>query len=147
MMVSAVHIASSRNNVDALRLLLTAPSLNILNHKDKNGATPVMRAITKNSSDCLSMLAADLRVDLNTTDNAERSIVHAAVENNNVESLTLLLNDPRVITFNHKRAGATAAMEAVIGNKFEILEALVADLRVDLDTTDMEGKSLEEMAR
>jgi len=65
--------------------------------------------------------------------------------------LKLLLSHPSLtaLTLNQKNEwyGATPVMWAVIDDKLEHLELLAADLRVDLDTTDAEGRSLEERAR
>ena len=78
-----------------------------------------------------------------------------AVYENNIEVLKLLLSHPSLtaLTLNQKNKwdGATPVMLAVISNKWnngimEHLKLLVADPRVDLDTTDKEGRSLEEVA-
>ena len=64
---SAVHHAVDKNNIEALKLLLNHPGLTALtlNQKDRHGYTPVMRAVS--NRECLELLAADLRVDLDTT--------------------------------------------------------------------------------
>ena len=65
---SALHLAVS--NFEALDLLLNHPGLTALtlNQKDnKFGEAPVMRAVDEEKRECLELLAADLRVDLDTT--------------------------------------------------------------------------------
>ena len=78
------------------------------------------------------------------------SAVHRAVIRNNIEGLKLLLSHPSLtaLTLNQKMEwnGATPVMFAVMWNRLEHLEVLAADPRVDLDTTDNQGKSLEEVA-
>ena len=67
---SAVHHAVDKNNIEALKLLLNHPGLTALtlNQKDnKFGEAPVMRAVDEEKRECLELLAADLRVDLDTT--------------------------------------------------------------------------------
>ena len=52
------------------------------------------------------------------------------------------------LTLNHKdKWGDTAVMQAVRRNKVEHLVVLIADPRVDLETSDEDGRSLEEVAR
>ena len=69
----------------------------------------------------------------------------------NIEVLKLLLSHPSLtaLTLNQKNKdrGVTPVMLAVLSNKLEHLELLAADPRVDLDTTDEDGRSLEEVAR
>ena len=67
---SAVHHAVDEDNIEALKLLLNHPGLTALtlNQKDnKFGEAPVMRAVDEEKRECLELLAADLRVDLDTT--------------------------------------------------------------------------------
>ena len=67
---SAVHHAVDENNIEALKLLLNHPGLTALtlNQKDnKFGEAPVMRAVDEEKRECLELLAADIRVDLDTT--------------------------------------------------------------------------------
>ena len=85
---SAVHWAVYENNmevesnIEGLKLLLSHPSLTslTLNQKDnENGDTPVMLAMKKNgvmSHVVVEMLAADPRVDLDTTDKKGRSLTY-----------------------------------------------------------------------
>ena len=51
------------------------------------------------------------------------------------------------LTLNQKYNDVTPVMAAVMKNRLEELVLLISDLRVDLDTTDREGRSLEEAAR
>ena len=79
-----------------------------------------------------------------------------AVYENNIEGLKLLLSHPSLtaLTLNQKDNdyGYTPVMLASLvcshkWNRLEHLEVLAADPRVDLDTTDKEGRSLEERSR
>merc|ERR1712130_213942 len=70
---TALHLASryGYNNIDAMKLLLSHPSLTALtlNQKDKEyGDTPVNMAVRYHSLELLALLAADPRVDLDTID-------------------------------------------------------------------------------
>ena len=68
-------------NIEALKLLLSHPSLTALtlNKKDKDGVTPVMwAAMQMNRLESLALLLADPRVDLGTTDKEGRSLKEVA---------------------------------------------------------------------
>ena len=73
----------------------------------------------------------------------QQSLTHSA--------LRQLLSHPGItpLTLNQKDKdyGFTPVMVAVVKDRLEHLAELVADLRVDLDTTDKEGRTLEEVAR
>ena len=88
---------------------------------------------------------------MNIVEKSGCGVVHWAVDIDNIEGLKLLLSHPSLtaLTLNQKdkEHGITPVMLAVISNKLEHLELLAADLRVDLDTTDEYGRSLEEVAR
>ena len=66
-----------KDNIEGLKLVLSHPSLTALtlNQKDNdNGYTPVMLAVRKNRLKHVEVLAADPRVDLDTTDKEGRSL-------------------------------------------------------------------------
>ena len=79
---SAVHVALSMDNIEALKLLLSHPTLTALtlNHKDNLGDTPVMSAVRNSETSLLhlAVLVADPRVDLDTTDIRGRSLEEVA---------------------------------------------------------------------
>ena len=95
------------------------------------------------------MLSAP-NIDVNILNNRNERALDLAVIINNVEVLKPLLSHPSLttLTLNHKDKleHSTPVMLAVKMNKLEQLEVLTADLRVDLDTFDKEGRSLEEVA-
>jgi len=78
---SALHSAVNWENIDGLKLLLSHPSITalIINQKDNyHGRTPVMLAVKQNRLKHLEVLAADTRVDLDTTDKKGRSLEKVA---------------------------------------------------------------------
>ena len=85
-------------------------------------------------------------IDVNIVDNYGNGLLGC----HKLDVLKLLLSHPGLtcLTLNQRqKIGATPVMIAAMNNKVENLEILAADLRVDLDTTDNEGRRLEEMAR
>ena len=89
-------------------------------------------------------------IDVNIADSKGRSAVHMAGLYTSIGGLMLLLSHQSLtdFTLNQKyNNGDTLVMLAVRRNQLEHLALLAADPRVDLDTTDKEGRSLEEVAR
>ena len=86
--------------------------------------------------------------DLNCSDSCGQTVLHFAAENDNVEAVQLILADQRLQTVNQKNIyGLTPVMLAVMQNNLNALRAFVANPRVDLDTVDGLGKTLEEISR
>ena len=80
---SALHWAVNQDNSEALKLLLSHPGLTALTlnqklnwfsrgQKNAKNKTPVRSAIQGNRLKCLSLLVADLRVDLDTKQDLKR---------------------------------------------------------------------------
>ena len=77
-------------------------------------------------------------------------MLHYAVDENNIKALKVILSHPRLTALalnqKYKRYAASPVMFAVYMNRSEILTLLADDPRVDLETTDWKGRSLEEVA-
>jgi len=118
-----------------------------VNTKDIYGETGLMRAVRLKHNSVVALL-------LNTPNWKSEdgwSALHSAVNWENIEGLKLLLSHPSItaLTINQKDNyhGRTPVMLAVKQNRLKHLEVLAADPRVDLDTTDKKGRSLEKVAR
>ena len=147
---STVQWAVLQKNYEALKLLLDVPGIDV-NIVNNYGGSAVHVALGKTKSlEVLKLLLDVPNIDVNIVNNVGESVVHEAVNENNIEGLKLLLSHPNLtaLTLNQKEKwyGATPVMLAVIKKSSEQLALLVDDPRVDLDTTDEEGWSLEEVA-
>ena len=103
-----------------------------------------------NNIEKLKLLLAVPGVDVNIQDEDGETAVHFAARENNTEALKLLINhtSSSALILNQKyKQGRTPAMLAVLLNQLEAVAILCADPRVDLDTTDNKGQSLEDRAR
>ena len=134
-------------------LLLNTPNIDV-NLKSNWGCCALYIALVRKNYEVLKLLLNVPNIDVNiVVSNANGwSAVHAALSMDNIEALKLLLNHPTltVLTLNHKdNLGDTPVMSAVRNSetKLQHLVVLAADPRVDLDTTDIRGRSLEEVAR
>ena len=163
---SALWCAVYSNNIEGLKLLLAVPTIDV-NIVTNNGKSALHRA----SGSVFSMLLNVPNIDVNIVDNRGWSTVHWALgsgyfdgvdtwstRGQYFEVLKLLLSHPSLtaLTLNQKDKdnGETPVMLAarlkrpVIESEKQFglkhLELLVADPRVDLDTTDMKGRRLEE---
>merc|ERR1711971_1423317 len=87
----------------------------------------------------------------NIVTNNGKSALHCAVYSNSIEGLKLLLSHPSLtaltLSTRERLYGDTPVMLAVRKNRLKHVEVLAADPRVDLDTTDKKGRSLEKVAR
>ena len=162
---SALHWAVVENNCEALKLLLDVPGID-LTIVGRDGWSAVYRAVFWENNEALELLINVPKVDVNMLDNDDGSAVHWAVDTDNIGALKLLLDHPGLTTrtLNHKIkrdatpmatglwrlyavGGVTPVMMAMAMVKLEHVALLANDPRVDLDTTDERGTSLEERAR
>ena len=162
---SPVYLAVYWDHIEALKLLLDVPNI------DVNFALACRRRkwrlVKKNNNEALKLLLNVPSIDVNMLNKLDGgSAVHVAVKTNNIEALKLLLSHPSLtaLTLNQKQVvhsetctltlnmkfkekSASPVMQAVMRNSWEQLALLAADPRVDLDTTDWRGRSLDDMAR
>ena len=70
---TALHHAVDVDNETGARMLLADIRLQDINHKNRRGLTPLMRAVTRVKVNCATLLLSDPRVDLDARDNYKRS--------------------------------------------------------------------------
>ena len=138
----------SKNN-EALKLLLNVPTIDV-NVVSKSGWSAVHLAVDSKNYHGLDLLLDVPGIDVNiVASGAGESALHRAVIHKNIEVLKQLLSHPSLtaLTLNQKDKdmGVTPVMLALKRKRWKHLEVLAADPRVDLDTTDKEGRSLEEV--
>merc|ERR1719500_1506978 len=143
-------------------LLLSTPNIDV-NLKDNQGKCALHWAVEYKNSEALKLLLNVPSIDVNIVDKSGWSAAHWAVDENNnnmaclgdnIEGLELLLSHPSLtsLTLNQKdnENGNTPVMLAMKKNgvmSHVVVVVLAADPRVDLDTTDKDRRSLEEVAR
>ena len=165
---TSLMLAVYYNHNSVVALLLNRPNIDV-NLKTNEGNCALDLALRRKNHEGLKLLLNVQNIDVNIVNEHSlhnESAVHVAVWENNIEGLKLLLSHPGLtaLTLNHKKkySGDTPVMLAmktngtqnwdplthgIRRNKLEEhLAVLAADPRVDLDTTDMEGRSLEEAA-
>ena len=142
--------AVENNHNSVVELLLNTPNIDF-NLTSVWGSCALHDAVRCNNNEGLKQLLKIPNIDVDIVNIDGRNALHWAVRENNIEALKLLLGHPNLTTLTlnqkDKKYGATPVMLAVIMNRLEHLDLLVADPRVDLDTTDWKGRSLEEVAR
>jgi len=138
------------NHNSVVALLLNTPNIDV-NQKDNQGRCALHWAVTWENIEALKLLLNAPNIDVNIVTNNGKSALHCAVYSNSIEGLKLLLSHPSLtaLTLNQKDNdnGYTPVMLAVRKNRLKHVEVLAADPRVDLDTTDKKGRSLEKVAR
>jgi len=142
------------DTVEALKLLLNVSSLDV-NIVNNNGETALHWAVKFSLKiETLKLLLNASNIDVNIVNKYGETALHFTVDKyidyseNNIEALKLLLSHPSLtaLTLNQKekKKGATPVMLAVKYNSLEARALLAADPRVNLDTTDKEGRGLEQ---
>ena len=142
---TGLMLAISFNHNSVVELLLKTPNIDV-NQKNYWGAFALNNAVYNSNIEALKLLLDLPSIDVNIVDNYGNSLVGF----HKLDVLKLVLSHPGLtaLTLNQKQKnGATPVMIAAMKNKLEHLAILAADLRVDLDTMDKEGRSLEETAR
>jgi len=141
------------NHNSVVDLLLNTPNIDV-NQKDNHHGMCALHFALENweNNEAVKLLLNAPSIDVNIVDNGGYNPVHQAVlYGDNIEGLKLLLSHPSLtaLTINQKdnNYGYTPVMWAVRKNRLKHVEVLAADPRVDLDTNDNEGGSLEELAR
>ena len=143
---TGLMLAISFNHNPVVAFLLKTPNIDV-NQKNGWGSFVLNDAAYNSNIEALRLLLDFPGIDVNNVDNYGNSLVSGVCHK--VDVLKLLLGHPGLtaLTLNKKQKdGATPVMVAAKKNKLEQLEILAADLRVDLETTDKEGRSLEERA-
>ena len=144
---TGLMLAISFNHNPVVAFLLETPNIDV-NQKNGWGSFVLNDAAYNSNVEALKLLLDFPGIDVNNVDNYGNSLVSGVCHK--VDVLKLLLGHPGLtaLTLNKKQKdGATPVMVAAKKNKLKQLEILAADLRVDLETTDKEGRSLEEVAR
>ena len=122
-----------------------------VNSKGEANWTALMFAMyTRGDTEIVKLLLEQPTVDLNCTDISGQTALHKVgwALGDNVDAVKMLLADPRLTTHNHKdNGGWTPVMSALLWKKPGAFRELVAHPKVDLDTKDEKGRSLEEVAR
>ena len=76
--MTAMHLACMYGSVEVLRMLLAAQSQGSVNKRDNWGCTPLMCALVNGQVECVRMMVGVAGVDLETRDNAGRSLEDCA---------------------------------------------------------------------
>merc|ERR1712130_497879 len=139
--------AVRNNHNSVVELLLKTPNIDV-NLKDDRGYCALHHAVWKKNNEALKLLLNVPSLDVNIVTNYDQTALYLAVKENNFEALKLLLSHPSLTAFTlnqkDKKDGATPVMLAVKCERLELRALFATDPRVDLDTTDREGRGLEQ---
>ena len=141
----SLGMACGTGNLKAARAALTRGE-DVNSKDDITSWTPLMNAVMEKKNSTVRLLLEQPALDLNLADNRGYTALHDAAFDN-VEGVRLLLADPRLDPNQGDNLGFAPVMDAMICRNVDALRELVAHPSVDLDTRDIWGRSLEEVAR
>lgn len=113
--------------------------------QDKNGETPLHRAISRNNKDIIEMLLLNTGVNKNIQDINGETPLHRAVLGNNIDIVGNLLSKSADVNIQDKN-GETPLHKAVSGNGKEIVEMLIK-AGADVNLKDENGQTANQRAR
>ena len=149
---TAVHHAVRRNDLACLEILREAPRTD-WNVRTNSGESALTMALLLGLPDILQFLLSvpPHRLDLSVTDPSGRNLAQIAVESEGGASAVRcvrLLSQQRRLNWNMKnREGETPVMYCLKNNKIEMARILLSTPGVNLNTRDLQGKYLENIAR
>ena len=162
LMLASLHI-----NVEATRLLLNDPRVEV-NWTNSRGMSALhVSAIQKSNVKLIELFLAHPRVNVNCKDGDKdgRTVLHDAAYANNVEAVKLILEEPRFTSANvvdaqwgrRGRWGTNpdeasmgsfdAVSVAVVKCNFDVLKVLVHHPSIDLDLKDKDGRGVDNLIR
>jgi len=122
---TALHNAARYNAVEALKVLLTRPEIDV-NIQDKYGWTALYYAARRNAVESLKVLLPRPEIDVNIREYREgETVLHVAARDNAVESLKVLLTRPEIEVNIQNKYGWTALHVAACNNAVEALKVLI----------------------
>ena len=131
-------------SVDVGRALAREEDVNTVGSKNMTG---LMWAVRNNNNSIVRLLLEQPTVDLNCTDKNKQTALHWAAFADNAEAVKLLLKNSRLTTANQKdNEGLTPVMLAMSSKNVNALREL-GHWKVNLDTKNSWGDSLEQVAR
>ena len=148
---TALHMACEGNRDSIVKLLLqdSRCSPSIVNMKNSDGITPLMRAVRLGHLNIVKSLLQHPGIELGKKNSLGRTALHWACDYNRVSIVKLLCQDSRCTpsVVNTKNShGSTALMRAVHGGHLDIVKALDKE-GTDFLTKHRHGSTLVEMAR
>jgi ankyrin repeat protein len=103
---------------------------------DKEGYTPLMYAVVRNSTDLVRILLGTGRVDLESRDDKGWTALHHAASQNSVAVIELLLETLEIDVNASNQDGATPLILAVGNGNEAVVRSLLAIQRTDVDAKD-----------
>ncbi|KAH6874658.1 ankyrin repeat-containing domain protein, partial [Coprinopsis sp. MPI-PUGE-AT-0042] len=116
----------------------------LINAADKDGVTPLIRAVKWKNTAGVALLLAHPQVHVNAQDRDGESALMRAFS---AEEVTLLLSHPKIRPNQVNSRGRTALMLASLRELPEVVQVLLADARVKIDLKSKDGETALDIAQ
>lgn len=134
-----LHFAASINEVDTLKVLLSAHNINV-NATDDDGFTPLHKAIRSGNCAGIRILLEQSGIDVNiTTKRTNQTPLLEAAEHGNSNVIQLLLDHKDVDLTARDSKQLTALHKATLGNSTDIIQLLLENDKFDINAADTYG--------
>ena len=143
--MSAAHWAALNGRTECVRTLSTVEEVD-WNLKDGYGTTPHPLALVDNHAECAEIIVSINGVDLAATDRSGWTLAHRAAQGG-VDSVQVLLGLDGIRWNEKNDNGDSPVMVAFKYEKYDAVKLLITDVNVDTEIRNIEGNTLEDLAR
>jgi ankyrin repeat protein len=120
---------------------LTAPNIDIINDRDYQGRTQLMKAASNGYIEIVKTLLAAPNIDVNAKDNYGRTPLMKAALNGRTEVVKALLAVPNIDINAKDPQDRTALIFAVEKMEVEVVKALLAAPNIDVNAKNKDGQT------
>ena len=126
-------------NPETMQLLIAAGA--DVNHADKDGWTPLIKALVFSESECVKLLLAAPGIDVNKADGRGKTPLYEAANDENMEVFKQLLAFPGIEVNKADNAGKTILYYASEWGYTECVKTLLSAPGIDVNKADKDGKT------
>ena len=131
--LTALYIAASHANVEAMQLILATNSVDV-NCEDSDGGTALHTAVANGNFEAIQLLLAHPRVDVNHSDHEGfTALLLCTVIEGHWKIMQLLLAHPMMCVNHSDNTGNTALICAAFNGHEKSVQLLLEDSRVDVN--------------
>ena len=138
---TAIIYASTKNNINAIKLLLSQPQIDV-NKCDNDGYTALIYGVENECFEIIQLLLeAGADVNISPNDTGQSPIICCAIKNN-INIAKLLLNESQINVNEYDKNGCSALLYGVKNGYFEMMKLLI-ESGADINQTEKCDNSID----